>query len=177
MKKVIWKLYMDYEMEEKWLNEMSAMGLAMTDYSWCRYVFAECEPGEYVYRIELMDNLPRHPESERYICFMEDSGVEHVASYFRWVYFRKKSADGLFDIYSDMGSRIKHYRRILALWIPLGLMEMVIGLGNLSIGLSYSPFNLRLAIPLFGIGAVIFYQCFKVNRKVRKLQREMKLRE
>ena len=51
MKTVIRKAYFDFENEEKWLNEMSAKGFALTDYTWCRYVFSDCMPGKYVYRL------------------------------------------------------------------------------------------------------------------------------
>lgn len=90
MKTIIRKAYWNYEKEEKWLNEMSANGFALTDYFWCRYVFTDCEPGEYIYRIELLEYLPTHPVSQKYLRFMEENGVEYVASTTRWVFFRKK---------------------------------------------------------------------------------------
>ena len=83
MKFVIWKAYWDYEKEERWLNEMSARGLAMSDYSWCRYVFVDAQKGEYNYRIELLENMPTHPESMAYLRFLEESGVEVVTTYMR----------------------------------------------------------------------------------------------
>ena len=39
IKKVFWAW--DSEKEEKWLNEMSAKGLALVDYTWFRYAFEE----------------------------------------------------------------------------------------------------------------------------------------
>ena len=126
MKHIIRKAYINFEKEEKWLNEMSAKGFALTDYSFCRYVFTECEPGEYIYRLELLENLPSHPESVKYIRFMEENGVEFVSSYFRWVYFRKKASDGAFDIYSDTDSKIKHYKRINRLMLSLALLNLAI---------------------------------------------------
>ena len=108
---------------------------------------------------------------------MEDNGVEYVTSYMRWVYFRKKAADGIFDIYSDIDSRIGHYKRVIALWIPLCCLELAIGLSNLVIGLPNSPVNLGAAILLFVIGAIFAYQCIKLGRKLGELQREKQLRE
>jgi hypothetical protein len=61
MKHIVWKAYWNFEKEEKYLNEMSSKGLALTDYSWCRYVFEEAPRGEWVYRIELLENYPTHP--------------------------------------------------------------------------------------------------------------------
>ena len=79
MKYVIWKAYWDYEKEEQWLNEMSARGMAITDYSWCRYVFTDAPNGAYNYRIELLEYMPTHPESMAYLRFLEENGVEVVA--------------------------------------------------------------------------------------------------
>src|SRR5690554_1243643 len=88
MNKTVWKWFMNFEKEEKWINEMAAQGLHLIHYSFTKYVFAEGEPGKYIYRIELLENIPSHPESMAYIRFLEDAGIEHVATHFRWVYFR-----------------------------------------------------------------------------------------
>ena len=116
MKHIVWKAYYDYEKEEQYLNEMSAKGLALKGYSWCRYVFEDSPRGEYIYRLQLLEHAINHPESQTYIKFMEETGAEFVASYMKWVYFRKKSVDGAFNIYSDIDSKIKHYKRIRTLF-------------------------------------------------------------
>lgn len=109
----------DYEKEEKWLNEMSAKGLQLVSTSIFKYVFEEGAPNEYQYRLEFLNQYPTHPESLTYIRFLEETGVEHIGSLMRWVYFRKKTADGPFDLYSDLTSKIKHYKLILALLLTL----------------------------------------------------------
>lgn len=101
-----------FEKEEKWLNEMSAKGLNLIAASGMRYEFEEGGRGEYVYRLELLPYLPAHPESAAYLKFLEETGVEHIASFHRWVYLRKKAGDGPFEVYSDLDSRIAHYERI-----------------------------------------------------------------
>lgn len=114
MKHTVYKIFTigAYEKEEKWLNEMAAKGMILTDVGFCRYVFEEGTPGEYTYRLELLNHLPSHIESVSYLKFLEDTGVEHVGSYLRWVYLRKKVQDGTFELYSDVDSKIKHYKRI-----------------------------------------------------------------
>lgn len=102
---IVHKAFWDFEKEEQWLNTMSARGLALSDYSWCRYVFADTPENRYIYRIELLENLPTHPESMAYLRFLEENGVECVASYMRWVYLRKNASEGPFDIYTDIDSR------------------------------------------------------------------------
>lgn len=60
----------DFEKEEKWLNEMSAKGMQLVGVGIFKYIFEEGNPGEYFYRIELLEELPTHPESISYIRFM-----------------------------------------------------------------------------------------------------------
>lgn len=122
MKKVLWKWYINYEREEKWLNAMAEKGWAMTGYTWCRYEFTKCAPGEYQYRIELLENMAGHSESLKYLDFLSESGIEHVASYMRWIYLRKKAGDTPFDLFSDIDSRIRHYRRVLAFFSSFALL-------------------------------------------------------
>ncbi len=179
MKHVIRKAYWNYEREEKWLNALAAKGLSMTDYSWCRYVLEETTPGEYVYRIELLDHLATHPESRRYIAFVEETGAECVATYLRWVYFRKKAADGPFELYSDNTSRIAHYRRVRTFWCAFLVLEFIAFAVNLVTGLTppISVINLVLAgivVWLFILFAFLFAQ---MNRQIRRLKREQKVTE
>lgn len=114
MKHVAWKFYTfgQVDKEEQWLNEMAARGLMLTDVFAVRYTFEQGTPGEYGYRIELLDNLPSHPESARYLRFLEETGVECVGTFARWVYLRRKTAYGPFELYSDIDSKIRHYKRI-----------------------------------------------------------------
>ena len=107
-----WFWVWDFDKEEQWLNEMAAQGLVLVDVGWCKYVFEDSVPGEYQVRLELLENQPSHEESQKYIRFIEDTGAEQVGAFLRWVYFRKKTADGPFDLFSDLQSRIKHIKRI-----------------------------------------------------------------
>ena len=187
MKYVVRKAYWDYEKEEKWLNEMSAKGMALTDYSWCRYVFEEKANNQYTYRIELLKDMPTHPESIAYLRFLEESGVECVATTMRWVYLRKKTSDGSFDIYTDIDSKIKHYKRINALWFSLMIIEFIAGLINLSIGIinlnigeklgNFSYGNLSLGICLILFGLIFFKLGVPIRKKVKKLEKEKTIRE
>jgi len=122
MSKSVWKAFYDDQKEEKWLNEMSAKGLALTSYSWIRYTFEDSAPGEYIYRIELLDQDVTKPESLAYIDFLKKSGVEYVTAYMRWVYLRKKAADGPFEVYSDNDSRLAYYKRVSNFYLTFGLI-------------------------------------------------------
>lgn len=182
MKTTIRKAYWNYEKEENWLNEMSRKGLALTDYSWCRYVFTDAEPGEYIYRIELLERSSTHPESKVYIRFMEESGVEHIASYMKWVYFRKKAAHGAFDIYSDITSKLKHYRRVNTFFTTLACMEFIIGFPNVLMGLGFheiptSSINIVLGSIVFCLGFAFLIMCRPLRKKIKALKKEKLIME
>ncbi|MCB2362107.1 DUF2812 domain-containing protein [Clostridium estertheticum] len=187
MKHIVRKAYWNYEKEEIWLNEMSAKGMSLTDYSWCRYVFTETSNNEYVYRIELLEHLPTHAESISYLKFLEENGVECVATYMRWIFLRKKSSEGAFDIYSDIESKIKHYKRINVLWNTMMAMGFTVGLFNIIIGLInlnifnqmayFSVVNLILGGFLVVLGLLFLKLGSPVRKKIKGLQQEKAIRE
>jgi hypothetical protein len=185
MKHIVRKAYSDFLKEERWLNEMAARGLMLTDYSWCRYVFAEGNPGEYTYRIELLENRPTHPESVAYIRFLEENGVECVATYMRWIYLRKKSSDGPFDIYSDIVGKIQHFQRVNALWTVLMCMEFGALLCNLLVVLAFvlsadAPFPTANAVCvaiLIPVEILLFRLVWLIRKMIRRLKQEKTIRE
>lgn len=187
MKHIIRKAYIDYEKEEKWLNDMSAKGLALTHYSWCKYVFEDAKKGEYIYRIELLKNLASHPESLKYIQFLEENNVECVATYFRWIYLRQKASDGEFEIYTDIDSKYKHYKTIFTFWTMLSFLEFFAGIINIYTGvtnyLRFSNYigllniNIIFGILLIMLGIILAKLSFSVWKKLKKLKLEKSIRE
>ena len=180
MKHVVRKAYWDYEKEEKWINDMTAKGMHLDNYSWCKYTFVEGEPGEYIYRLELLENTATHAESIAYLKFLEENGVEHVSSYMRWVYLRKKATEGPFEVYTDIESKMKYFKRVNSFWLSLSLAEITIGLANLGIWIAnqtaieeYSKF---INVNLIG-GAICTFiglGCLSLSRPLRKKMRQLK---
>jgi len=187
MKTIIWRAYFNYEKEEKWLNEMSAKGLALTDYSWCRYVFNEEPNNLYTYRLELLEKFSKHPESQNYIKFLEENGVECVATYMRWVYLREKSSEGPFDIYSDNDSKLSYFKRMNLWWTTIMWIEIIAGVMNTSIAMAgYMGYietesnhlvNLIVGLLLLGLGLLFYVLGGKSRQKIRKLKKEIAIRE
>lgn len=173
MKHKVFKLFVDFEKEERWLNEMSAKGLQMSSYYFGQYVFEDGQPGEYTYRLELLESHPRSGEGMAYIRFMEDAGVECVDTFWRWAYFRKKTADGPFDLFTDAQSKIRHYRRVatvsgLGAFVNAGLVAYDVYLLHVNPGMLMM--NIVFAIALGRL-------TWSFWRKIRKLRAEMQLRE
>jgi len=181
MRRTIRKVFplWDFDKEERWLNEMASKGLALVSIGYCSYTFEDGDPGEYTVRLELLENLPAHLESEQYIRFIEDTGAEYLGAVFRWVYFRKKRSLGKFDLYSDFDCRIRHLNRVL--WFigcisPLMVMNTVQFLTNYYKGW---PDIFHLAFGVFFAAFALFaiYGFLRVSFMKRKLKREHMLYE
>lgn len=177
MRTVIKKLFWawDFEKEEKWLGEMAAKGLALVGVGFCRYEFEDCTPGEYSFRIELLDNRPEHPESQKYISFVEETGAEQVGSYLNWVYFRKK---GQFEIFSDYSTKIKHLTKILRLLAVLSVLNLAAFLYNLVVVIFIigEPVGLMSCINLF-LAIFIGIGMNKLRKKREALKNEQRVFE
>ena len=179
MKKVIrkWWWAWDFEKEEKWLNEMAAKGLGLIAVGFCRYEFEDCTPGEYQYRIELLGQKPTHPESEQYVKFVEDTGAEQIGSYLRWIYFRKKTVDGFFDLFSDNTSRIRHLSRIIALLLAVNIFNISAGCYNIFLAIAWDSVANYCGFINLAIGVLIFIGIFKLWRQRKQLKKEQQIFE
>ena len=178
MKTRIYKLNWGYEKEEAWLNSMAAKGLALTDCSILSYSFEDTLPGEYIIRSTFLDHHSSHPETIRYIRFMEESGAEHVASNLGWAYFRKKAADGPFEIFSDIDSHIKLNRRISSMYLISGAAQFIGAAIQFPILIvagtptRYWSFNVVVAIGLMVFGISLLYGWQRRLKTIKKLERD-----
>jgi len=156
-----WFWVWEFEKEEQWLNTMAQSGWLLNEVGFCTYQFIPCTPGEYTVRLEMRDH------DNAYISFMQETGAEYIGRMVKWIYFRKKTQDGIFDIFSDIDSRISHLDRI-------GKGLSVIGLANLLIGISNMPnlgwINLLCAtLLMYGLG--------RIHGKKESLEKDRLLRE
>ena len=112
------RLLFDKDVEQAWLNDMCRNGWALKNFHMGVYTFESCQPGEYIYQVDLLPGNGFQPsDPEGYAEFMDEVGIEVVCRWFRWVILRKQAADGPFDIYTDVGSRIQQYSRIRTMFI------------------------------------------------------------
>lgn len=117
------KLYYDKDEEQDWLQKMALDGWALKNFFLGVYTFVPCEPGEYIYQIDLLDNWSG--DKNDFAAFMEDSGVEVVSQWYRWVYLRKKADDGPFEMYTDIESKIGQYNRIKKFFQVALIVEVI----------------------------------------------------
>jgi len=186
MRHIVYKMFSlgGFENEEKWLNEMSAKGMQLVKIGFWRYEFEQGTPNEYVYRLEFLDRLPLNAESVEYLKFMEETGVEHIASYMRWVYFRKKAIDGPFELFSEISSKIKHYKRINHLLNVLMIIELAFAISYFwqawneytEYGDWFRP-HIFLGGFLTVLTAIMFFIGHPIRKALKALKKEHRIRE
>ena len=143
---------------------MAINGWVLESVGFCTYHFVHCEPGEYSVRLEM------HPYDEAYLSFMQETGAEYVGRMMMWIYFRKKTADGPFDLFSDIDSKISHLNKI-------GKMLGVLGGANLLIGLANTFGSPRLGWINLLCACLLMYSLGRIHGKKEALERERLLHE
>ena len=179
MRKVFCKaIFSNFEKEESWLNEMAANGYNYTDNFVFRYAFDEGKPGEYIYRIILLEKHHNHYESHKYIKFIEETGAECVFATMRWAYFRQKAVDGPFEIYTDTVAKISHYKRNLSIAIILFCINAFYTIINFSLALSRKNLGNLIPATLTAIVACIFaYSIYLYTKRILELKRDKQIHE
>ena len=105
-----------------------------------------------------------------YIYFMEETGAEYIGRCFQWVYFRRRSELGAFDIMSDLDSKHDHLGRIYKMLIAIGMLNLFIGiLNSLNLG-RFGWLNLICS-------TLIMYGAGRIKGRIDYLENERMLRE
>ena len=159
-----WFWVWDFEKEERWLNEMAMAGWVLDGVGYATYHFVRCEPGEYTVRTEM------RKYDEAYVSFMQETGAEYVGRMMMWIYFRKKTAEGPFDLFSDIDSRIGHLDRI-------GKVLAAIGGANLGVGIMNSFSHVHTGWINLICATLLMYALGRIHGKKDALAAERELRE
>jgi len=110
---------------------------------------------------------------------MEESGAEPISTWYRWVYFRKRSEGGKFEIYNDIDSKMAYFKRLCALYFVIGIVELCFALTMIGIivynFLSGVP-QTALTIFVLGLSSIVAVVCFNLwnlyRKKIKKLKQE-----
>ena len=140
------RLYYNKDTETEWLNKMAADGWALTGFFVGFYRFEACEKGEYTYQVDLGDQL--FSVSSEYRDLMEELGVEIVTLWGYWIILRKRTADGPFEMYTDVESQIEHYTKILRMFKVACILEIICMLIEVAGGISGNPVGWAAAVLL-----------------------------
>ena len=113
MKKV-WRFYTiaEYEQEEQWINEMAKEGWNLTAVGLCRYIFRRGTPGEYIYKLDVVERTASDEVRESYFNFLTECNIRVVGELNDWLFLQKKAAEGPFDMKDDTYAKLRHINKI-----------------------------------------------------------------
>ncbi len=141
--------------QEKWLNQMADRGLRLVDATKWYYVFDECVPCEYRYRIEFAADKSRK-ELERYKTFLQDLNIRTMEKNLNYNYsfgkarlrvyggnsisvatspgnmnselliLEKKNDGAPFQIFTDNADRLQYYRKIRNAFLIVAVLLLVL---------------------------------------------------
>lgn len=163
---VKFRLYYDKDVETDWLNKMCGKGWAFKNFFLGFYTFEKCEPGEYNYEIDLLDNPT---DKDEYEAFMEDANVKVVSQWWKWVYLRKNASEGPFELYTDAESKLSHYSKIKNFFQVAFIIELFCIFTQLSVIFETRSYLQGIFIGLLSLIALaLFRMILKCKKKIEQ---------
>lgn len=92
------------ELERKFAR-LAAQGWLLEKCTYGTYTYRRGEPNEYEYRVQYIYES-RDGEKDDYLRTLGETGAALVGEYGEVLILRKKTADGAFELYSDLDSKI-----------------------------------------------------------------------
>ncbi|TFD94348.1 DUF2812 domain-containing protein [Jeotgalibacillus sp. R-1-5s-1] len=116
------KVFLDVEKEEQWLNEQLEKGYRCTNISGLGiYTFEKTEK-KYVMRLDYQADLSKR-RLEEYKGIYEDFGWSYVKGFaLNGIRYWQKEDDGQNEIFSDRESTVHYYRRLMKYSLWLGML-------------------------------------------------------
>lgn len=163
------RLYYDADKETAWLQEMVNQGWALSHFALGVYTFEPCEPGAYIYQVDILEDAG---DFDNYKAFMEDSGVEVICRWVRWVFVRKRAEEGPFALYTDPESLIRYYTSIRNFFLPFALVETLLAVVELFGAIRTGVASLGVcALVLAFVSVVFFRMVWKCNWKIEEIRK------
>lgn len=164
-------LYFDKDKEIEWLNQMAQDGYAMTGFFAGVYTFEPCEKGEWQYQVDIGNGF--FGVKKEYSDFMEEMGIEIVQCWGPWVILRRKAAEGEFELFSDVDSRIEQYKKILILFKIVTGVELLALIYEIYAGLE----GVKLAWPIALLIAAMACVFFNIITRTKNILADLRERK
>lgn len=160
-----YKLFINLEKEEQWLNQMAREGYIFVSKSQ-GYRFYRAEPEDAVYKIDFR-TFKRREDFEDYKALFYDSGWVHISGKKSSgaQYFKKSDMAVSDDIFSDTVSKATRYRRMSELWLTLAcgfipLLVVLILTDTIDVSAFLDPKSLYYTPGLWDKMGIDFWRAF-----------------
>ncbi len=116
------RCFMNYDKEEKWLNDMAKKGYGLKNADCFGYEFYSTKPENATIRIDYR-NFNSKKTFVDYCMLFQDSGWQHIvgSKFSGTQYFKKTDENGEDDIFSDVISKAGKYKRLSNMYITMAV--------------------------------------------------------
>lgn len=172
MKKRVFKLFWAWQdnEENKWLEKMAEEGWELLKYNLMVYTFEKTEPKKYIYRTDFKSNQKR--DLQEYLTLFKDAGWEHVTEYAGWHYFRTEPGKAkILDIYSDKGSKIEMFKRLL-FFLLMPFMGIILIAFSIVFNSNFSHIKFMFVLKVVYVIFIFLlgYSVLNILYKIRRLK-------
>jgi hypothetical protein len=104
-RKISIKWFVDFDKEEKWLNDMAREGWAFWHSNGLVYRFKQCKPGEFIYQIDFDEDKSKQGVGD-YVVFRKSCGDQFVHQWKRKIYWKRETASGPFEAENNVAAKL-----------------------------------------------------------------------
>ncbi|WML57745.1 DUF2812 domain-containing protein [Neobacillus sp. PS2-9] len=159
------KFFLDFEKEEKWLNDMATEGYELVGRS-MGYRFRSVRPEKVNIKIDYR-TFKKQTDFADYEALFEDCGWKHLAGTKSSgvQYFKMVREDASEDIFSDGDSKAGRYKRFSELYLSLAtlylpIFTVLIATDSIDIDSLFNPKLLYYTPGLWGKTGAAFWEAF-----------------
>lgn len=113
-KKNVINWFVDFDKEEKWLNEMSRQGWCLWHTNGYLYKFKKSAPGEFLFQIDFDEDYI-NKDNEDYVNFRSSCGDIFVHEWDSKIYWKRRTADGPFAKNENITAKLRVAEKALNL--------------------------------------------------------------
>ncbi|WP_102261124.1 DUF2812 domain-containing protein [Mesobacillus jeotgali] len=148
------KMFVDIEKEEQWLNEQLQKGYRCTNISGLGIYTFEKTDKRYVMRLDYQEYLSKEKLNE-YKGIYEDFGWKYIkGTWLGGIQYWQKEDDGQNEIFSDRQSRRNYYKRLMGYSSSLAIVFLLLSYTI------YKDSGLYLTEGLWSMNGSLFWKAF-----------------
>lgn len=168
---VKFKLFLDKDKEEKWLNELAKNHLALESFIIGFYFFKKSDV-IWEYKVDIYRKSLGNRDD--YIKFIEDTGAQLVLNYGFWMIFKRDSSFGEFELYTDTKSQLQQYNAIRNAFTIVLLIELfAIGINLIHNDIYYHKDRLIIISLLMLFVIALLYVIFKTQTIINRIKNKI----
>lgn len=105
-KRIAINWFVDFDKEEKWINDMAKRGWAFWHKNGMIYRFKKCEPNEFIYQIDFDEKKSKNGMDD-YVAFRSACGDRFVHQWKQRIYWKRETAAGPFEAENNVAAKLR----------------------------------------------------------------------